>query len=167
MANAFGSPAPIFRVTSVQASLAYYTDALGFAPDWGDDGLVSVSRDRCTIFLTAWDQGCHGSWVWIGVDDVGALYDELIVRGARIRTPPTNYSWAFEMQIEDPDGNVLRLGSESRTGVPYGDFMDAAGVRWPMGDSIPPDGGSSDTRLPPGGRELDGDQGDSDDSSGY
>jgi hypothetical protein len=28
---------------------------------------------------------------------------------------PTNYSWAVEMQIEDPDGNVLRLGSEPRT----------------------------------------------------
>ncbi len=30
------------------------------------------------------------------------------------RLPPSNYRWALEMQIEDPDGNVLRLGSEAR-----------------------------------------------------
>jgi len=35
-------------------------------------------------------------------------------RGVPIRMAPTNYSWALEMQIEDPDGNVLRLGSEPR-----------------------------------------------------
>ena len=29
-----------------------------------------------------------------------------------IKLPPTNFSWAYEMQVEDPDGNVLRLGSD-------------------------------------------------------
>lgn len=53
-------------------------------------------------------------------------------RCARLRFPPTNHDWAFEMQVEDRDGNVLRLGSPPRDGVPYGDFLDAAGVRWPM-----------------------------------
>ena len=28
---------------------------------------------------------------------------------------PTNFSWALEMHVEDPDGNVLRLGSELRS----------------------------------------------------
>ena len=132
MTSAFGSPAPIFRVADVAASLAYYTGTLGFTRDWGDSGLVSVSRGSCTIFLTVWDQGCGGTWVWIGVDDVDALHAELVSRGARIRVAPTNYDWAFEMQVEDLDGNVLRIGSDSKDGVPYGDFVDAAGVRWPM-----------------------------------
>ena len=35
-------------------------------------------------------------------------------RGAPIRLPPTNFSWALEIQVEDPDGNVLRFGSEPR-----------------------------------------------------
>jgi len=26
--------------------------------------------------------------------------------------PLTNHSWALEFQVEDPDGNVLRFGSE-------------------------------------------------------
>jgi hypothetical protein len=60
------------------------------------------------------------------------VHGELVARGANIRVPPTNFEWAFEMQVEDLDGNVLRLGSDPKEGVPYGDFLDAAGVRWPM-----------------------------------
>jgi catechol 2,3-dioxygenase-like lactoylglutathione lyase family enzyme len=132
MVSSFGSPAPIVRVASLSASLAYYTEVLGFRHDWGESGLVSVSRGDCTIFLTEWDQGCRGTWVWIGVEDAGTLHEELVARGARIRFPPTNYDWAFEMQVEDLDGNVLRIGSHPKDGVPYGEFLDAAGVRWPM-----------------------------------
>jgi len=33
-------------------------------------------------------------------------------RGAIVRSEPENHPWALEMQIEDPDGNVLRFGSE-------------------------------------------------------
>ena len=29
-ANDFGAPTPVFRVTDVEASVAYYTQALGF-----------------------------------------------------------------------------------------------------------------------------------------
>jgi predicted enzyme related to lactoylglutathione lyase len=48
------------------------------------------------------------------VDDAEKLHEELKARGVAIRLPPTNFPWALEMQIEDPDGNVLRLGSEPR-----------------------------------------------------
>jgi catechol 2,3-dioxygenase-like lactoylglutathione lyase family enzyme len=130
MSSAFGSPAPIFRVSSVRASISYYTDRLGFKHNWGESGLASVSRGDCTIFLCEWDQGKRGTWAWIGVGDVSALNDELIARGANIRFPPTNYEWAFEMQVQDLDGNVLRLGSDSKKGVPYGAFLDASGVLW-------------------------------------
>jgi catechol 2,3-dioxygenase-like lactoylglutathione lyase family enzyme len=132
MSNALGPPAPIFRVADVAASVSYYVEKLGFRHNWGDSGLASVSRDRCTIFLCEWDQGRTGTWAWIGVEDAGTLHEELVARGARIRWPPTNYEWAFEMQAEDLDGNVLRLGSDPKPGVPYGEFLDAAGVRWPM-----------------------------------
>jgi len=35
-------------------------------------------------------------------------------RGVSIRLEPTNYLWALEMHVEDPDGNVLRFGSEPK-----------------------------------------------------
>jgi hypothetical protein len=34
------------------------------------------------------------------------------------------------MQVEDLDGNVLRLGSDPKKGTPYGAFLDASGVLW-------------------------------------
>ena len=48
------------------------------------------------------------------MDDVEKLHDDYKARGIKIRLPPTSYAWALEMQIEDPDGNVLRIGSEPR-----------------------------------------------------
>ncbi len=51
-------------------------------------------------------------------------------RGAKVRHPPTNYEWALEMQLEDLDGNVLRLGSEANKGEPIGEWLDMNGVRW-------------------------------------
>jgi uncharacterized glyoxalase superfamily protein PhnB len=50
--------------------------------------------------------------VWIGVEDARKLHDELKSQGVTILMPLTNHSWALEFQVEDPDGNVLRFGSE-------------------------------------------------------
>ena len=99
----------------MEASLRFYVGVLGFtnAP-WGNDDFTSVNRDRAGIYLCRGGQGRGGAWVWLGVRDVAVLYEELKSRGVPIRMAPTNYSWALEMQIEDPDGNVLRLGSEPR-----------------------------------------------------
>ena len=52
--------------------------------------------------------------VRVGVADAEKLHAEWAARGVKILPPPTNYPWALEMQGEDPDGNVLRLGSEPR-----------------------------------------------------
>ncbi len=130
-ANPFGGAVPIFRVASVKASLAYYASALGFKMNWDTgQGFASVSRDKCTIFLCENDQGHAGGWAWVGVRDAGALADEFSVSGGKIRHPPTNYYWAYEMQVEDLDGNVLRFGSESRKGEAFGEFMDMDGRLW-------------------------------------
>ena len=58
-------------------------------------------------------QGQPGTWVWIGVEDVMPLHGEYVASGATILQGPTNYSWALEFRVEDPDGHVLRFGSES------------------------------------------------------
>jgi catechol 2,3-dioxygenase-like lactoylglutathione lyase family enzyme len=122
---------PILRVANLAASLAYYVDILGFKIDWQHrDVIACVSRGPCSIFLCEGDQGHPGTWVWIGVSDVDALQAEISQRGAIIRIPPTNYPWALEMHVEDPDGNVLRFGSEPRENEPYGEWLDMRGKRW-------------------------------------
>ena len=131
MANTLGGAQPILPVADLRASIDYYVNALGFQHDWGDAGFASVSRDRCHLFLCENDQGHTGTWAWIGVEDAAAFADELRERGAKIRHPPTNYPWAYEMQVEDPDGNVLRFGSDPKKDEPYGPFMDMHGQLWP------------------------------------
>ena len=122
---------PIFRVRSLPASIEYYLHALGFKLDWQHaDFFASVSRGRFHLFLSQGDQGNPGGWVWVGVSDVEALHAEYRASGAKIRHPPTNYQWAYEMQVEDLDGNVLRLGSEPKQNTPVGEWLDMNGVRW-------------------------------------
>ena len=103
---------PILSVRSLSTSLDYYVEVLGFRKDWDSHTMASVSRDGCSLMLCEGEQGQPGTWVWLGVEDIEPLYAEYQKRGARIRMEPTNYAWAYEMRIEDPDGHVLRFGSE-------------------------------------------------------
>ncbi len=106
---------PILRVENMHARLHLYVELLGFKNvAWGTDEFTSVNRDRAGIYLCKGGQGRGAAWVWIGVDDAETLHEELKARGVTIKLPPTNYPWALEMQVEDPDGNVLRLGSEPK-----------------------------------------------------
>ncbi len=126
----FEGVTPILRVEDVARSVDYYVQKLGFKINFQTPGFVSVSRDRCCLFLCEGDQGHPGSWVWVGVDDVDALFEQYRQAGVRVRNPPTNYAWACEMQVEDPDGNILRLGSEPKSNQPVGEWLDMRGNRW-------------------------------------
>ena len=129
--NTFGSPMPVFRVKNVDASIAYYLDALGFELRWrAGAGFACVARDQCSLFLTNDNQSQPRMWVWIGVEDVRALHSHYVTRGAKIRNPPNNFEWAVEMQVEDLDGNILRIGSDPEEEKPLGVWRDADGVRW-------------------------------------
>jgi catechol 2,3-dioxygenase-like lactoylglutathione lyase family enzyme len=148
----FEGTTPILRVRNLALSLSYYVDVLGFRVDWQSAQVASVSRGRCNLFLCEGDQGHPGVWVWIGVSDAYALFEELTAKGAHIRHPPTNYPWAFEMQVQDPDGNILRLGSEPSENEPVGEWLDMAGRRW-----IPvPGGGWTRADEPSAAIEADG-----------
>src|SRR5215471_18015549 len=127
---------PILGVRDVNASIDYYVGKLGFKLDWRGPIFASVSRGDCHIFLSQGDQGHFGTWVWVGVSDAAALHEEYRRRGAKIRHPPTDYFWAYEMQVEDLDGNVLRMGSEPLPDEPDGEWLDMEGRRWvPSGRS--------------------------------
>jgi catechol 2,3-dioxygenase-like lactoylglutathione lyase family enzyme len=128
---------PILRVESLEKSIEHYVRVLGFKLAWQTPQFACVAREKCSLFLCEGDQGHRGTWVWIGVTDAAALLAEYRRSGAKVRHQPTNYPWAYEMQVEDIDGNVLRLGSEPKQGQPRGEWFDMNGQCWtPM-----PDGG--------------------------
>ena len=43
---------------------------------------------------------------------------------ASARYAPRNFSWAYEMKVGDPDGHVLRFGSEPLKGKPLDPWHD-------------------------------------------
>jgi catechol 2,3-dioxygenase-like lactoylglutathione lyase family enzyme len=108
---------PILAVKDMTVSRHFYKDILGFQEaDWGTDDFTSVNRGQSGIYLCKGGQGTAGTWVWIGFDgDIFKLHDELKERGVTIRQPPINHPWAIEIHIEDPDGHVLRFGTDAKS----------------------------------------------------
>jgi len=104
---------PILNVADLARSVQYYVAVLGFTnAEWGTDAFTCVSRDGASIYLSKGAQGHPGTWVWLGVDDVEVLHREYSQSGATILSPPETFPWACEMKIGDPDGHVLRFGSD-------------------------------------------------------
>jgi predicted enzyme related to lactoylglutathione lyase len=107
---------PILPVRDIEASMTYYTKVLGFEKaDWVTEGakFAMVLRDGLGIYLSENSGEPRKAWVWIGAEDIQPIYEEFKAKGAHIRKPPTNQPWAYEMEIEDPDGHVLRFGSDA------------------------------------------------------
>lgn len=111
---------PILPVSHLPAAIDFYTGALGFGLDWGGYAgslIASVSRDGCALMLSETGPGSPRAWVWIGLED-DSLFHEFRTAGVNVRQEPRNFSWAYEMKFEDPDGNVLWLGTEPRKDLP-------------------------------------------------
>jgi len=64
--------------------------------------------------------------------DVETLFAEYQKKGAKVWDPPTNYPWACEMQIENSDVHVLRIGSDEKKDQPFGEWRDMCGDLWTM-----------------------------------
>jgi catechol 2,3-dioxygenase-like lactoylglutathione lyase family enzyme len=115
---------PILNVKDISASTRFYVDLLGFKEvDWGNDNFTCVTLDKTAIYLCKAGQGQPGTWIWMGIDgDLYELHRAFRQANACIRMPPTNFSWALEMQIEDPDGHILRIGTDPDVSKPYEDL---------------------------------------------
>lgn len=104
---------PILSVDNLERSIQFYTETLSFKLDWCSGPIASVSKDGCAIMLRQTSPITAPCWVWIGLES-DALFHLYRERGVKILQEPMNWSWAYEMKFEDPDGNVLWLGTEPR-----------------------------------------------------
>ena len=114
---------PILHVKDISKSLEFYVDILGFKnAEWGDENFTGINRDNTGLYLCTGKQGVPGTWIWMGFNgDIFSLHQKLESFGVKIKLPPTNFSWAYEMQIEDPDGHLLRLGTDPSDKEPFAD----------------------------------------------
>jgi catechol 2,3-dioxygenase-like lactoylglutathione lyase family enzyme len=105
---------PVFFVESVERSIAFYTEKLGFTQGfrYEEEGKVlvgQVNREDCEIVLNCQQPEKTGhSRIFISIDigPLQALRAEFEARGAPIR----DGWWGYDtMIIRDPDGNELFL----------------------------------------------------------
>jgi catechol 2,3-dioxygenase-like lactoylglutathione lyase family enzyme len=103
---------PVFFVESVERSIAFYTEKLGFTQgfNYEEEGKIlvgQVNREDCEIILNCQQPGKNGRgriFISIDIEPLQALRVEFESRGAPIR----DGWWGYDtMMIEDPDGNEL------------------------------------------------------------
>lgn len=103
---------PILQVKDLAASLAYYNTRLGFATDWSAEGFAGIARDGWRLYLSTDSEASSTSLLWVGVEDLDALYRDCQAAGAKIKSGIVSNEWAREFLVEDLDGHVLRFGGE-------------------------------------------------------
>ena len=124
---------PFFRVTSMETSLRFYVDRLGFelTKKWTPDGDGKIrwcwlQHGNAAIMLQEYRKEGPNSWIQDGKLGVGvsicfqcqdalAIYKEITARGIAAKRPFVgNGMWVTSVQ--DPDGYKLEF--ESFTDVP-------------------------------------------------
>lgn len=120
MRDEFTKAVPEIPVRDIDVAVAYYTSALGFNFDWGDEagGIAGISRGECRMFLTNRafrEQYGNQSpvMIWLNLEnkrEVDELHDEWRVCGAKLLSTPESKPWLLhEFTATDPDGNLFRV----------------------------------------------------------
>ena len=108
---------PVIPVSDLGRSIEFYTEVLGFVLDWSgteEESICSVSRDGHSIMLIERVEIPAPSCVWVGLES-DRLFNEYRNKGVTILQNPENHPWAYDMKIQDLDGNILWLGTEPKT----------------------------------------------------
>jgi catechol 2,3-dioxygenase-like lactoylglutathione lyase family enzyme len=101
---------PILRVQDAARAVQWY-GRLGFTQQWmhrfepGFPAFVEIARGQVRLFLSEHTGDARpDTLVYLRVTDVDAIAEEF---GTPIKEPP----WAREIELRDPDGNRLRVGT--------------------------------------------------------
>ena len=110
---------PTFRVSDARAAERFYCEILGFRTSWEHDPgdgypvFIEVARDSVAIHLSEHDgDGPEGVSIYVNVADARALHAEVTGKGASASAPEAMPWGDVVFEVTDPDGNVMRFGSE-------------------------------------------------------
>jgi catechol 2,3-dioxygenase-like lactoylglutathione lyase family enzyme len=106
----------VLAVPDLDRSERYFVDVLGFQPEWRDGdnwqslvrGEVRVMLGHCPDALSPREIGDHNYFAYLVVDDVDALYAELVGKGGIILHSPESKPWGRrEMAMATSDGHRI------------------------------------------------------------
>jgi predicted enzyme related to lactoylglutathione lyase len=110
----------VLAVRDLDASTRFYIDVLGFQRDFGDssDGWSFLSRDAFKLMLgecpnekPASELGDHSYVLYLLVEGIDQLYEEVRARGAKVMSAPATEPWGLrEFGVRTPDGHRIRFG---------------------------------------------------------
>ncbi len=108
--------ATMFPVSDLDASLRFFTGALGFSEDFRFGNCAGVKRDDCCIHLSAYgnpNTGTPGSaCIYIFCDEVDNYFAEIKQHGVSTDAPPKDYEYGMrDFVARDLDGNQLSFGT--------------------------------------------------------
>jgi len=114
----------VLAVRNLEESTSFYIDMLGFRRDFGDgsDGWSFLSRDNFKVMLgecadesPASELGDHSYFVYLLVEGLDQLYEELAARGVGMSSRPEDKPWGLrEFGIRTPDGHRIMFGEPLR-----------------------------------------------------
>ncbi|MEL6171234.1 MAG: VOC family protein [Pseudomonadota bacterium] len=114
------SSVPVLRVSDYQAARAFWCDVLGFrlVEEAGEPvvGFGIFIRDRAQVFLQAWDgpEAAYTGWrAYFHTDDLAEIETALKNSGAVFKGPTTTEYGMLEIEVTDPDGNVVCFGQDA------------------------------------------------------
>ena len=106
-----------FRVSDVDTSMKFYTEALGFTERFRFGDYAGIEHGDVQIHLVGprvpSERIVGQGSIYIFCDDVDAYHAEITANGADAPIPPKDYEYGMrDFVFRDPDGNLLCFGQE-------------------------------------------------------
>lgn len=116
----YSNATPVLRVSDYARARAFYCDVMGFevmeeagapAPGFG-----IFRAGQAQLFLTAWDgpEAAYARWrVYLYPEDFKTSIAQIEATGTPLVGPTVTEYGMREVEVTDPDGNVLCLGEDA------------------------------------------------------
>ncbi len=122
VSSTIGAATVRYQVRTLEPSIAFYTEQLGFKLDQQTGPFAAVSRDNLRLILSSpgtsgarpmpdGRQQEPGGWnrIVLYVDDLQSEIERLKQQGVRFRNQVEAGPGGSQILIEDPDGNPIEL----------------------------------------------------------
>ena len=114
------SSVPVLRVSDYDRARRFWCDILQFeiVEEAGEPitGFGIYRSGAATVFLIAWDgpEAAYDRWrAYFHTDDLDDIATHLTAQGAQVEGPVTTEYNMREIEVTDPDGNVICFGQDA------------------------------------------------------